>query len=174
MKRKIHSREIQQFVLNQIKDNYKSICTVICDMELGRNHQAGKNVIERIRNYKNISPKYWTDMVPIIAVTQYPDALEKMVNAGADFFLGKPEKDEEKALFITNFNAALTSQAKRFEKKLKVLEALPYPQNIVEPIERFKNEHKKETTAFIMTSFSENHRSIIKTIKDVLSSYGIT
>ena len=42
MKRKIHSREIQQFVLNQIKDNYKSICTVICDMELGRNHQAGK------------------------------------------------------------------------------------------------------------------------------------
>lgn len=162
---------ITEFAIQQINKNYKDIGLIICDISLGQGDRLGMDVVRAIRNYKELNPSYWTSMVPIIGLTAYNSLKLQIIEAGADFVATKPAKDEYQWKILT---AIIDTQIDTFMKRLEVMKTISYPTKIIDGIIKLKKDYKNEKTAFIISSFSENHNSILTKIKNVLKNKKIT
>lgn len=80
--------DIVEFANHQIKDNYRDLRLVLCDITLGNDYQGGNKVVKSIRNCKDLNPSY-ISMLPIIAITNYPYRQERIINDGANLTLLK-------------------------------------------------------------------------------------
>lgn len=156
-------KNIVEFAIQQIDENYRDIKLILCDIILGNNIKGGNKVVKAIRNHKIPGSPYWTSLVPIIAITHHAKKQESIIDAGADYSL---LKEDDEGLF----SALIENNVDSFKRRLESL----YPQKLKDEILEFKNKYAKEKTAFIMTSFAEEHQETIKQIIDVLKKHNIT
>lgn len=112
---------IEGFVLRQIKDSYKDLRLILCDIFLGdENEKNGKNglsVVKYIRNlheYDSEIDKDYVSEIPIIAITIFAHRQVDILDAGADFSISKPKiKDDSNYLIGT-----IDANVKKFENYL--------------------------------------------------------
>lgn len=103
MAKSIRNKSICDFVIQQIKGNYKNIELILCDIMLGKNYQGGNQVVRCVRDYKIDSDKSWTSKVPIFGVTQNADLLADIINDNADDVIYKDDlKNGKKEKSIRN------------------------------------------------------------------------
>lgn len=159
---KIAGKNIVEFTIQQIEENYRDLKLILCDIILGKSIKGGNKVVKAIRNHKIPGSPYWTSLVPIIAITHHAKRQESIVDAGADFPFIK-EGDEEL------FSALVETNIDSFERRLESL----YPTKLKDEIMIFKNKHVNEKTAFIMTSFADEHQNTINQIVKVLKKHKI-
>ena len=174
---------IDAFVQKQLMKHYRDIRLILCDIKFGKDRQKGNRIVKHIREFKDLSPSYWTSMIPVIGMTNYSefDTVEhEMVAAGADFVFKKrfifndlngsnykeSEKDNNEA---NTYRTIIDVQVEKFEKNLKTF----YPKGLEDEIIRFKDKHKNKKTAFIMTSFQDQHMSIANDIIGILRKFNI-
>ena len=79
---------IEDFAIQQIKENYKDIRLVLCDIQLGKDFYGGETVVKIIREIKDLDPSY-ISMLPIIGITNYTDRQKGILDAGADYTIEK-------------------------------------------------------------------------------------
>lgn len=157
---------IIDYVLKQIDENYKELKLILCDIRLNNNDSSGERVVQAIRNHRIPDFPIWTSLVPVIAITGHVVRQDPIIKAGADFSLNKEKINKDEKYFLTLVEHNITS----FERRLEFM----YPNELKEKIRAFKSYHQDEKTAFIMTSFAEEHTATIKLIIDVLETYNIT
>ena len=105
---------INNYIINQIKENYKTIILIICDIQFIKDKLGGVKVVQSIRDLngqKKISPSFWPLMVPIVAITSYAGLQENILIAGANLSIVRRRLSEEPNLIKTIFDA----QIRRFE-----------------------------------------------------------
>ena len=105
---------INNFIINQIKENYKTIRLVLCDIQFIKDKKGGVKVVQSIRDLngqKKINPSFWPLMVPIVAITTYAGLQENILIAGANLSIVRRRLSEEPDLIKTIFDA----QIRRFE-----------------------------------------------------------
>lgn len=154
---------VVEFVIQQIDQNYKDIFLVLCDIQLGTDVRGGNKVVKAIRAHEIPSSPNWTSLVPIIAITGYAEYQPNIIEAGADYSL---TKDTSKYLISTIVDGNVESFIRRLESM--------YPPRLKNEIKAFKERHLNDITAFIMTSFAEEHQETIKQITDILKENNIT
>lgn len=159
-------KDIVTFAIQQIEENYRDLKLVLCDVKLGKNKRGGNQVVNGIREHKIFGSPNWTSLVPIIAITHYANRQESILDAGADFTLLKEEIEKIEDVFL----ALIDNNMKAFERRLESL----FPQTLKDEIKDFRKNHANEKTAFIMTSFAEEHQSTINQIIKVLKKHKIT
>ncbi len=74
---------------------------------------------------------------------------------------------------MSNLLAIIDSHIKIFEKTLQSIEDKSLPYVIKDRVKDYKKQYENKKTAFIMSSFSSNHNTIIKVIKETLDKYSI-
>ncbi len=166
---------IADFTRKQIKENYDEIVLIISDIKFGAQEKGGNDLIKKIRKYSDseMMPTYLTAIIPIIALTQYPEKKSDIIDDGASLSLLKPDKSDSNKSAERELISTIKSQITLFNNQLELLEYVSYPPEIKSNIIRFKNNNKEKKTAFIMSSFSSNHTSIINKIKEVLGKHNI-
>lgn len=162
-------RGIIDYVLRQIDENYKELMLIVCDIRLNGNDSSGERVVEAIRNHRIPDFPIWTSLVPIIAITGHAIRQDSIIKAGADFSLTKKKIFEDDNRDENYFLTLVGHNISSFERRLEFM----YPNELKEKIRVFKSNHLDKTTAFIMTSFADEHKATIKLIKDVLETYNI-
>lgn len=138
----------------------------MCDIKLNSNDTSGDRMVEAIRNHVILDFPKWTSLIPIIAITGYAITQVSIINAGANFSLNKDKINRDPDWFLAVVKRCIIS----FESTLEFM----YPAELKEKIRLFKNKHANEKTAFIMTSFAEEHKSTIELIYSVLKNHNIT
>lgn len=156
-------KNIVDYTILQIDKNYRDLSLIICDIILGNDIRGGNKVVKAIRKHKIPGSPYWTSLVPIVAITHHAKKQESIIDAGADFSIIK-ENDENL------FSALVESNADSFERRLESM----FPPKLKDDIKAFKNKHLYDITAFIMTSFAEEHHNIINQITKILKKHKIT
>ena len=168
---------INEFVQKQLRKHYRDIGLILCDIKFGNDSIKGIRIVKHIRDFNNLSPSYWTTIVPIICMTNYADLdmlEDSILIAGADFVFSKT------VIFnglkrLNNNNEAITyrtiinTQIEKFQKNLKIF----YPRGLEYDIIQFKDKHKNRKTAYIMTSFQDRNMSIANQILHILDEYNI-
>lgn len=110
-----HTRkDIVEFAIQQINDNYKELRAILCDIKLGKDSTGGNRVVEAIKNHKILGSPIWTILVPVITITHYADKQQSMMDSGAIFSLSKDE-DKDHIFGIIKANA------NDFDKKLNTV-----------------------------------------------------
>jgi nucleoside 2-deoxyribosyltransferase/CheY-like chemotaxis protein len=177
---------IQEYIKGIIKTNFNdNLKLIICDLDFG-GHNEGHNLIHAIRDEKDYEIddcKYFTALIPIIVFTNYPENTNNAINFGANLSIIKPSRSgngnldneykERNETIMNNLLATIDSQIKLFEKTLQTIEGKFIPSNIKDQVISFKNEYKSTRSAFIMSSFSDNHKTITRVIQNTLQDYGI-
>lgn len=162
----VGGEKLFNYVTQQIDENYKELRLIICDIKLNSNDTSGDRMVETIRKHVISDFPKWTSLVPIIAITGYAISQVSIINAGANFSLNKDKINRDPDWFLAVVKQYITS----FERTLEFM----YPDELKDKIRLFREEHLNGKTAFIMTSFAEEHKSTIELIKSVLHSYNIT
>ncbi len=180
------SKTIEEYVKDIIEKNFnKNLKLIICDLNLN-GLSAGHKLINSIRNnidYEIKECKYFTALIPIIVFTNFPDRIENAIDFGANLGIVKPRKssdgnmnnnyEEENEKIMSNLLAIIDSHIKIFEKTLQSIEDKSLPYVIKDRVKDYKKQYENKKTAFIMSSFSSNHNTIIKVIKETLDKYSI-
>lgn len=162
---------IEDFALRQIAAYRSDLRLVLCDIRLGDDALGGNRVVKKIRNNENPSLSFITSMIPIIGVTQFADNRDKIVMDGADFVFQKPNQNQTVSGFSNELlRNVIDAQVMRFEERM----TYRYPAKLKTEIAKFKKVHEGKTTAFIMTSFQEQHLKTAKAIIEILKKHGIT
>lgn len=126
MAKSIRTKSVCDYVIQQIKGNYKRIELVLCDILLGTNYQGGNQVVKCIRDYKIDSDESWTSRVPIFGVTQNPDLLADIIKDNADDVIykddiknGKKEKSIRNKIIkaVSCFEKYMNAEEKRTNNK---------------------------------------------------------
>lgn len=105
---------IENYTINQVKENYKTIRLILCDIRFLNDKNGGVKVVQKIRDLndqKKITPPFWPLMVPIIAITSFADLQENILIAGANLSIVRRRLIEDPDLIKTLFDA----QIRRFE-----------------------------------------------------------
>lgn len=134
---------IESFTINQIKNNYKNIRLILCDIELLKDKNGGIKVAQRIRDLKKINPTFWPLMVPIIAITSFAELQEKILIAGANLSIVRQRIFEEPDLMRT----LIDTQIRRFEILLEATTEKTYKDKNKVFIVHGHDSGKKETIA---------------------------
>lgn len=183
MARALDVHDIKHFVQFQLMEHYRDIGLILCDIKFGDDREKGNKIVKYIREFKDLSPDYWTSIVPIIGMTNYADTEtheEGIIQHGADFSFKKKiifnvleEIKKEKENEGNNKNKGNKNSKNKGKKKSeKKIEAdllratidrqvekfhnnikLFYRKGLENKIIQFKNENKNKKTAFIMTDF---------------------
>lgn len=170
---------IVEFVQKQLRKHYQDIGLILCDIRFGNDSKKGYKIVKHIREFKNLSPSYWTSIVPIFCMTNYADINtieDGIISAGADFVFRKNiifsdlkgQHDNSKNEAIT-YKTIINSQVEKFQKSLKLF----YPRGLEDEIIQFKDKQKNKKTAYIMTSFQDQNMSIANEILLILNEYNI-
>lgn len=167
----------KHFVINEIKKYWNNgLRLIICDL-MAQKIKKGDDIIREIRENVIIPecPSF-SMLIPIIVWTGACD-LEQILDSlriGANDFVYKPhwsenkkdkENDEENWKI---FKSKIVNSIMQFERKLPYLNQFPAPHEIEKELKAFKEKYKGKKTAFIMTSFSEEHKAIAEKIKKIL------
>ena len=161
---------IEDFALRQVLEHKESLRLVLCDIRLGDDALGGNRVVKKIRETEDPTIKFITSMIPIVGVTQFVDNRDKLVMDGADFVFQKPNQNQTTAGFSNDLlRTVIDAQVRRFEELLNYR----YPFRLKTEITKFKETQGGKTTAFIMTSFQEQHLKTAKVIIDILAKHGI-
>ena len=169
---------IDTFVQKLLLKHYRDIGLILCDIKFGDDIQKGNRIVEHIREFKELSPSYWTSIVPIIGMTLYSaDRItieHEMVKAGADFIFKKwfifndlTDGNNGKNYEAKTYRTIIDVQVEKFEKNLKSI----YPPEYKDRIIKAKKKHKNHKTAFIISSF--RYEDLIKRVEKTLKEYGI-
>jgi predicted nucleotide-binding protein len=94
----MRNKVTDDFVLKQIKENYKNLALILCDLKHHDNYQAGNLLTEKIREFVIPQMKEWSHRVPIFCVTRYTALLSDSYAKGATGLIdkGKLEADLKK------------------------------------------------------------------------------
>lgn len=161
---------IERFAIRKIRENLRDVCLVLCDIKLHDDVQGGNRVVSAIRRNKDADLRLLSTMIPIIGITEYSDRRNGLVHDGADFVFLKPKKQQTVEKFSSDIlRTVIDAQVSRFRERMTFL----YPDTLKEEINRFRMSHKGRPTAFIMTSFREQHLRTANTIISILERYGI-
>lgn len=172
-----------EYVKNIIKRNWdKDLKIIICDL-LVKNTNLGKELIDKIRNDEDFyveDCKSFSALIPIIVYSSTADQndIDEAIENGANSYVQKPIKTTDMRMKTQNAQKVetLKKQIKKqiscFEKKLQLIED-NFPNRIKKEIIEFKAANKNKTTAFIMTSFAVEHKSVADKIIDILKKHDI-
>lgn len=161
---------IEQYAVRQILENKDDICLVLCDIKLGNDAQGGGRVVRYIRNVTDVNISFLVSMIPIIGITQYADNQDNLMISGADCVYAKPPKEQTPSEFSSGLlRSIIDAQVNRYE----IRKNHRYPVKLIDEIGRFKESNNGKASAFIMTSFREEHLEIAKKIKKILDKHGI-
>lgn len=106
---------IEDFVKQQVKNNYSNIKLIICDIKLINDLNGGPKIVHSIRDFKKINPPFWTLMVPIISITSNAHLQDRILIAGANLSIVRERVYKEPDLIKT----LIDTQIMRFEKLLE-------------------------------------------------------
>lgn len=126
------NKSIDEFVEQQIDENYKDIWLIICDIRFADDIRGGNKVVKAIRKHKIPDAPNWTLFVPIIAVTKYADRQEFIIADGADFLLNKNTIESGGGLL----SAVVEKHIEKFETLMNLLP--------VQQIKKGKKDSKKK------------------------------
>ena len=169
------------YVKNIIKDNWnKNLKLIICDL-IVKNENLGEKLIGKIRNEKDFCVeecKSFSCLIPIIIWTGNAEQndIDAAISAGANDFAYKPSFDatdqrtiKDNPRKIELLKEKIKRQISFFDQRLEIAQD-NIPIGIKDEVKKFKEKHAGKTTAFIMTSFAEEHKKvgeeIIKTLED--------
>ena len=111
------NKSIDEFVKQQIDENYKDLRLILCDIKFIKDMRGGNKVIKAIRNHNIPDAPNWTSFVPVVAVTKYAHRQESIIADGADFSLNKETIEGDNSLF----SAIVETEIEKFEKLLSIL-----------------------------------------------------
>ena len=162
--------EICEFVEKQIKQNYKDLVLILCDLLFKGDPDRGNAIVTHIRQKINyLTPPNWASMVPIIGMTKFADNktnLDAIIEIGADYGFEKKiieDNSEECIKERTTLKKIIKTQVQKFERNLDSI----YPSGLKDKIIGFKNQNKGNKTAFIMTDF--RHLETAKEVRKILN-----
>ncbi|WP_321480059.1 TIR domain-containing protein [uncultured Bacteroides sp.] len=170
---------IWDYVKKVIKANFnKGLKLIICDLDFNGSTEGDRLIkcIRNDRNYQIEECKYFTSIIPIIVYTNYPESEKEAINQGANLSIIKAVKSANKVAknnVKEKLLATIKSQIELFDKTMQVISENFLSDAIKDEVIKFKKQHKDEITAFIMTSFQEEHKKIAEKIKDILKDVGI-
>lgn len=165
------SGDIVDFAIKQLKDN-PDTSLILCDIMLGRDERGGNKVVSNIRKNRDTKLRHVSSMIPIIGITRYADLQERLIVEGADFVFSKPKEDQDYFNHEYDSNLVRTTidaQVIRYEERMNCR----YPEELRGGIGEFKKKYAGKTTAFIMTSFADEHIKIAEIIKETLKKFNI-
>ena len=178
-----------KYVENVLKDNWnKGLKLIVFDLLVDdakkKTENLGADLIQRIREDKDFiideCPPF-SMLIPIIVVTGTAEQsdIDTARDAGANFYIPKPIKNpendrqkKESKEIIEQLKAKTRELIFNFEKKLSYISVVP--SHILNEVAEFKEKYQGRKTAFIMTSFKEEHKKIADEIKIILNKHGIT
>lgn len=177
MSNAIKRMDINDYIVKIIKKHHNEIKSIICDLYLGKMQYGGSDLIREIRNLTELNLTYWTSMVPIYAITAYPDMDPgDVLRAGADYVIQKSDIEAKDNIGNQKMNdkaeimrCVIITQMRKFEKNMDCI----YPKNLLGGIRKMKEENCACKSAFIMTSFMKEHKEIAMKVKEILSRYNI-
>ena len=111
------NKSIDEFVKQQIDENYKELRLILCDIRFINDMRGGNKIIKAIRKHKILDAPNWTSFVPIIAVTKYAHRQESIIADGADFSLNKDLIEGDDTLF----SAIVETEIEKFENLLNLM-----------------------------------------------------
>ena len=167
-----------------IKKNYIDLKLILCDINFDKDNDLGNAIVQHIREFMGLNPHYWTSLVPIIGMTNYADSQNTrannlkpkktipktnkrgIVDAGADYAFNKAIL--QNTTKRNELKGKLKFYVNIFERNIDRI----YPPHYKDKIISAKNEHKNDTTAFIISSF--RHEGFITRVENVLREYNIT
>lgn len=163
-----YSGNISAFVIDYLKEHYKEIDLILCDIKFeGLNDEGGKECIEDVRACSEFSPFYWAYMVPVVVVTNYSsNQLPNLTSAKVNRVYLKEN------IFTTQtdeFRHDLDSLIKQFRNHFSPKE---YPQGIEKRIIDFKRRHPRNTAYIITDYLLKNFAEKAKTVLDHHNMYG--
>ena len=165
------SKSYEDYALSQVSKHRNEIVLVLCDIELGNDQEGGVAVVKKIRQNDEDGLEFLSVMIPIIGLTHLSEEQKGMLLAGADEIKKKPNfKNTTAKSFSRSMLRTLIDEhvGKYMQRKNS---RIPY--DLRSGVKKFDRRYKRNTRAFIMTSYNEQHLSISKRIKDVLNEYDI-
>ena len=170
---------VEEFVQKQLKNHYLEIGLILCDINFRNHSMKGISIVKHIRDFNNLSPSYWTTIVPIICMTNYADQdmlEDSTLLAGADYlfsktviFNGLKRHNENSINEAITYRTIINTQIEKFQKNLMLF----YPRGLEYEIIQFKDKQKNRKTAYIMTSHQNRHMDIARQIQSILYEYNI-
>jgi CheY-like chemotaxis protein len=172
-----------EYVNKIIRENWNDgLKIIICDL-LVKGENLGRDLIEKIRCDENFcinECRSFSALIPIVVYTRAEkrEPIDNATKSGANFFVQKPidtvdprmERANKKRM--EDLKEIIKQQINFFDAKLDLLKN-NVPEHIKEEVRQFKTKNKGETTAFIMTPFTDGHMKTVTEIKKILNDNGI-
>lgn len=115
----IRDVSITDIVIRLIKEHYKELRLVLCDIHFPEDDRGGNKVVQAIRNEEGLSSSYLS-LLPIFAITDYASRQEAIICDGADYSILKKNLSEDPNVI----SAIIESRIMKFERCIKLFKII--------------------------------------------------